>query len=171
MKTKLNSSGFTLLELVIVAMVFGIAASLAVPRFGQVMQKLKFKTEGKDVLSTLRLARSSAVSQREQFGVYFDCQLNEYILFHDRANPASFSFDPSQDSVISTNGFSKNVHLAYTSFPGFAVVFRPNGSASNSGYVSLYSSSEERYVGTMAIDVLASTGRVKLTYTDHTGDY
>jgi prepilin-type N-terminal cleavage/methylation domain-containing protein len=171
MRRELNNRGFTVLELTIVAVVVGIATTLAVPRFGQVMQKLKFKTEGKDVVSTLRLARSSAVSQREQFGVYFDCQLNEYILFYDRANPASFSFDPSQDSVISTKGFSKNVHLAYTSFPGFAVIFQPNGSASNSGYVSLYSSSEDHYIGTMAIDVLGSTGRVKLVYTEHSADY
>jgi hypothetical protein len=147
--------------------VFGLIASLAVPQFGQVMQKLKMKTAGRDVVSAMRLARSSAVSQKDQFGVYFDYETNQYTVFHDLANPASFTYDYGQDSVIATGEFPGHVHLGYVSFPAFCVVFRPNGSASNSGNVILYSYSEEQYLGFMTVDVLGSTGRVRLT----TGEY
>lgn len=168
MKRRLNHRGVTVLELTIGAVVIGIVASLAVPRFGQVMQKLKMKTAGRDVVSAMRLARSSAVSQKDQYGVYFDYETNQYLIFHDLANPASFTYDYGQDSVVARGEFSGDVSLGYVSFPAFCVVFRPNGSASNSGYLTIYSyNGEEQYLGYMTIDVLGSTGRVRLT----TGDY
>jgi type II secretory pathway pseudopilin PulG len=160
MKIKGNNRGITILEMVIIAVVVGISATLAVPRFGQVMEKLRFKTAGRDIVSSLRLARSSAVSQRSQFGVYFDMNSGQYIVFMDRANPGSFTYDAGADSDLVTKTLPPRVAYGYASFPNFAVVFRANGSASSSGAVYLYSC--EDYENPLSIDVLASTGRVKL---------
>jgi Tfp pilus assembly protein FimT len=162
MRMKLNNRGITVLEMAIVAVAIGVIAGLAVPRFGQVMQSLKLKTAGKDVLSSVRLSRSYAVSQKDQFGVYFDYESNQYLIFHDKANPASFSYDAGDDSVIITKTLPGNVHMGYVSFPGSVVIFKSNGSAANSGYVGIYSYNEDHFSGQMTIDVLGSTGRVKL---------
>jgi type II secretory pathway pseudopilin PulG len=160
MKIRGNNKGITILEMVIMAVVVGISATLAVPRFGQVMEKLRFKTAGRDIVSSLRLARSSAVSQRSQFGVYFNMNSGQYIVFMDKANPGSFTYDAGADSDVVTKTLPARVNYGYASFPNFAVVFRPNGSASSSGAVYLYSC--EDYGNPLSIDVLASTGRVKL---------
>jgi len=161
MNRRLNQKGLTVLELAIVAVVVGIISMLAIPQFGKVMERLKLKTAGRDVVSALRLARSSAVSQKDQFGVYFDYNSNQYVLFHDLANPSSFTYDVGSDSVIVTKDLPGNVNLGYISFPNLTVVFKPNGSAQASGQATLYSYGGEHY-GAMTIDVLGSTGRVKL---------
>ena len=84
------------------------------------------------------------------------------------ANPSSFTYDYGSDSVILTNTMPKKIHLGYDTFPNSAVVFRPNGSAASSGHVLLYSYSYgDEYLGLMAVDVLASTGRVKLLSDDY----
>jgi len=166
MTRRLNQKGLTILELTIVAVVVGIISMLAIPQFGKVMERLKLKTAGRDVVSALRLARSSAVSQKDQFGVYFDLNASQYVLFHDLANPSSFTYDLGSDSVIVTKTLPQTVHLGYISFPSFAVIFKPNGSAANSGHVGLYSYGEG-YGGYMTVDVLGSTGRVKLISVDY----
>ncbi|MCK4224838.1 MAG: GspH/FimT family pseudopilin [candidate division Zixibacteria bacterium] len=160
MSRRLNQKGLTLLELAIVAVAVGIISMLAIPQFGKVMERLKLKTAGRDIVSSLRLARSSAVSQKDQFGVYFDYNSNQYVLFHDVANPSSFTYDLGSDSVIVTKDLPGNVNLGYISFPNLTVVFKPNGSASYSGNVGIYCYGE--YSGYLAVDVLGSTGRVKL---------
>jgi prepilin-type N-terminal cleavage/methylation domain-containing protein len=165
MKIKNNNKGITLLELIIVAVVIGITATLAIPRFGQVMEKLKLKTAGRDIVSSLRLARSGAVSQRDQFGVYFDLNSKQFVLFKDLANPGSFTYDVGSDSDMVTKTLSGNVNFGYASFPNFTVIFKPNGSASSSGSVGIYSYGD--YYGSMTVNVLGSTGRVKLISGGH----
>lgn len=161
MKTK-NNKGITLLEMMIIAVVIGITSTLAIPRFGQVMEKLKLKTTGKDIVSSLRLARSSAVSQRDQFGIYFDLYSRQYVLFKDIANPSSFTYDAGSDSDMVTNTLSGNVNFGYSSFSNSVVIFKPNGSASSSGSVELYTYEDEGHYSSFTVDVLSSTGRVKL---------
>jgi Tfp pilus assembly protein FimT len=160
MKTKNNTKGITILEMMIIAVVIGITSALAIPRFGQVMDKLKLKTTGRDIVSDLRLVRSNAVSQKFQFGVYFDVNSSQYILFKDVANLSSFTYDAGSDSVIMTKTLPGDVNFGYTSFPNCAVIFKPNGSASSSGETQLYSYGE--YYNFLTVDVLGSTGRVKL---------
>ncbi len=166
MKTKNNNKGITILEMMIMAVIIGIASTLAIPRFGQVMEKLRLKTTGRDIVSALRLARSNAVSQRSQFGVYFDLNSREYVLYKDLANPGSFTYDAGADSDMVTKTLPGRVGFGYTSFPNFTVIFKPDGSASSSGLVELYSY-EEDYNGAFTVDVLGSTGRVKLILGSH----
>jgi Tfp pilus assembly protein FimT len=157
MKTKNNNKGMTILEMMIIAAIIGITSALAIPRFGQVMGKLKLKTAGRDIVSDLRLARSNAVSQKQQFGIYFNSNSNQYILFKDKNNPGDFTYDAGSDSDMVTGTLPHNVGFSSISFPNYVVIFKPDGSASNSGSVRLYSSA-----GSFTVDVLSSTGRVKL---------
>lgn len=160
MKIRNNDKGVTILELLIITVIIGITAALAVPEFDQAMDRLRLKSAGRDIVSYMRLARSHAVSQRDQFGIYFDPNSREFVLFKDLANPSAFTYDVGSDSDMVTQTLPSHVNFGSTSFPNFAVIFRPDGSASSSGTVQLYS--EEDYYGSYTVDVLSSTGRVKL---------
>ena len=94
------------------------------------------------------------------------CNSNQSVLFHDLANPSSFTYDPGLDTVIVTKTLPGTVNFASTSFPNYVVIFKPNGSVSASGQVALYSAGED-YFGYVAVDVLGSTGRVKLIFGDY----
>jgi len=147
-----------MIELMIVAVAIGIFSAIAIPRFGKVMDRLKLKTSARDVTSVLRLARSNSVSQKRPYGVYFDVNNRQYVLFKDKVNLSSYTYDLG-DSAIKVNVLPENVNFGYASFNNSTVVFRPNGSASSSGMVDLYSYDIYDYLW---VDVLASTGRVKL---------
>ena len=162
---KRKEKGFTVLELVIVTVLVSLVAAIAVPRFNGAITKLKFKSAGRNIVSTLRLARASAISKRTQFGVYFNVENNQYVYYKDVQNLDSHTFD-SGDSVINTAILPVNLNFGYSTFNNDAVVFLPDGSASTSGFVALYLSENPDY---LMVDILASTGRVKME--KHAYDY
>lgn len=158
MRSLINKKGFTIIEVVIVAVLIGIISAIAIPRFGKVMTKLKMKASGRDIISQLRLARSYAVSQKEPFGVYFDTENNQFLLFKDLVSLSSQTYD-SGDSTIKTFTLPGDINFSYSSFNNDVVIFKANGSASSTGSVDLYS---EKVYDYLMIDVLASTGRARM---------
>jgi prepilin-type N-terminal cleavage/methylation domain-containing protein len=151
-------SGFTFIELMIVVVIIGVFAAMAIPRFGKIMDGFNLKTSGRDIISSLRLARSYAITQKYQFGIYFDPETNQYILFKDISTPGSYIYD-GNDSAMQTQTLPHNVDFTYTSFSDNVVIFKPNGSASATGSVELRSEGVNDHI---TVDVLASTGRVKM---------
>lgn len=165
MTQKAKQKGFTIMELVIVAVIISIGAALAVPKFHGVISRLRFKSTGRNIVSTLRLARANAVSKRAQFGVYFDLEDREYVFYKDIQNLDSYAFNPG-DSIITLVTLAPNLSFDQTSFENGAVVFFSDGAASSTGSVDLCMTDEYDY---LTIDILASTGRVKLI--KHSHDY
>jgi len=160
MRHKKNSKGITLLELVIVVVTLGVIVAMAAPRFGEILPRLKFKSKSRDIVSDMRLAKSNAIAQRTQFGLYFDYSQNGYVLFQDKVNPDLLTYEVG-DSVIKTVSLGQDVFLYYVSFDNNTVVFRADGSANSSGSATI----ARDQGGELAdINVLASTGRVRLTF-------
>jgi type IV fimbrial biogenesis protein FimT len=58
-----HSAGFTLLEMIIVATVLFVLATIALPNYVQFVRNQRVKTASFDVFSTLLLARSEAVTR------------------------------------------------------------------------------------------------------------
>jgi len=158
-----NQSGVTLIELTIVAVLVGVLAAMAVPKWLEYLPQMRTKTAVRDTISTLREARSLAISRKTDYGVYFDVYDGNYTLFANTADPANQAFS-DEDSVITRNDVGLEVHMNYTSFPNNCVVFDPNGAASGTGTVMVNSGN---YQSMYTIEVLQATGRVKL----HEGYY
>lgn len=159
MLIKKNQKGFSLIEMIIVVVIIGLMATLAVSQFDKFFRQQKLKSAGRELLSDLRLARSYAVARRGQYGIYFNQNARQYILFKDIVNPSNYTYDVG-DSAIKTISLPAIFSLSNCTFPNTAVVYLSTGSASSSGTVDLYISELAKY---MRADVLASTGRVKLT--------
>ena len=154
-----KQTGFTFIEMMIVVVVIGVMATLAVGQFDKFFRQQRLEAAGKDLLSDLRLARSYAVSRRAQYGIYFDQNARQYVLFKDVVNPSNYTYDVG-DSVVKTISLSSIFSLNNCTFPNTAVLYLSTGSASSSGTVDIYNSELAKY---MRADVLASTGRVRLT--------
>jgi len=162
MKTLKNKKGITLTELMAVVVIIGIVSAMAVPRFSTTVSRLKFRSAARNMVSKLRLARSHAITNKQQCGVYVDGDEKTLTLFLDTNNPAGFSYDSGSDSILAVdtlpNGF---IHLS-TDFGSPSIVYFPNGSASSTGNVWFLSYTEDDNVNFGSIEVLAATGRTKM---------
>ncbi len=156
-----NACGVTLVEMMTIAVLIGIISAMAMPHFDATIKRLKFRTIARHMLSDLRLARSLAISNKQQIGVCFNADLHRMTLFLDRQNPTSFSFETG-DSVIKVDSLPRDFVYCNTTFGNPSIVYRPNGSASSTGYLHFmaYDNSDYMFIG--SLDVLASTGRTKM---------
>lgn len=157
--TNRRIAGFTMMEMVIVVVILGVIAALAIPSFLSYMPKLRAKAEARDIVSQLRLARSKAVAERRPYGVSFDLESKTVQLFGDTDNPSAQLFSVS-DSLVECDTVGSDVSLVSCTFANSCVVFNSTGAASTSGDLQVVTSDGSIL---MAINVLASTGRVRLT--------
>lgn len=155
-----RQAGFTIIEMMVVIVIIGIVASLTAPSFINMMPRLKLKSEARTNLNYLRLARSRAISENNQFGIYFDTYNDNFVYFKDTHDVQYAYYLEDQDTLIEGPiAMSSNVSYLNCTFMSNCVIFYSNGSASTSGSIDVINSeSDDSYT----ISVLASTGRVKL---------
>ncbi len=152
-----KKSGYTMMEMMVILVIVGVISAMAVPGFLLMMPRLKLRADARANLNYLRIARSKAVAENRQFGVFFDSGTRQAILFADINDPASAMYDDGADSVIErTEVLSQNVIYDASTFTGDCVVFYPSGSASASGSIQVLDSANGR---SYTLSVLASTGR------------
>lgn len=158
---KNNSHGFTLIEMMITVVIVGIMAGLAVPQFGPAYDRMKMRAASRDLTSDFRLARSLAISSKDQFGLFFDATAKTVTLFRDKTNPALFKFETS-DSIISVDTLPAEFVWIGTDCTNDVMAFKPNGSAGFGGGGNIWALAlSEDAVCLSTTNVLASTGRVQ----------
>ena len=110
----------------------------------------------------IRLARSSSISSKVQYGVQFNTVDYTATLFKDIVNPAANSFDLG-DSVVKVLDLPPEFSYMSTDLGGDVLVFQPNGSAgfTGGGNIVCLAQSED-LIAISQISVLASTGRIKI---------
>ena len=152
-----KETGVTMMELMVVAVVVGLMAALAVPSFLNYSSKMEAKSTARNIVSTLRMARSKAISERVKYGVFFDAGNRRYTFFKDQNGNDQYD---AGGELINQVTLDRDVNYGANSFTNTTVVFKTDGGASSSGDMQILPGSGGF---TYNINVLASTGRVKLT--------
>ncbi len=160
-KTKRAQSGITLIEIMITAVIIGLVTSLAAPHFTTAWERQNFRSGGRALVSKLKVARSYAVSNKTQFGVWLGEEERTVTVFKDVQNLGGLTFDAG-DSVISVDTLTEQFDVVASDCANNVIMFNPNGSAdfNGGGFIYLVGSTEST-VGIVTCDVLASTGRVQ----------
>ncbi len=154
-----RTAGFTMLEMMIIVVIIGIAAAMAVPSFYNTIPRLKARTEARNILNFIRLARSKAVSGGAQYGVYVDTDNRRYILFKDTLNPAQMIYNDGDSVVVGPEILDSDVVLTNSTFANNCVIFLPTGGASQSGSFTLDNTDGG---SSYTVSVLSSTGKSKM---------
>jgi Tfp pilus assembly protein FimT len=154
-----GSAGFTMLEMAIIVVIIGIVAAMAVPSLFSAIPRLKARAEARSMLNFVRLARSKAVSDGAQYGVYYDANTRQYILFKDTVNPAQVMYNTGDSVVVGPETLDPDVVLTNSTFSSNSVIFMPTGGANQSGSFTLDTTDGG---SSYTVSVLSSTGKSKL---------
>jgi type IV fimbrial biogenesis protein FimT len=149
MKT-LKKNGFSLLELMIVVAVMAIVTAIALPRLGNYLAERRLNGAAQTVMADLMMARQKAVSQNNQFKVFFTSNHGYTILDDDNGDGAITTGEAVEAKDI--RGDYYDVTFTATADP----VFSSRGTA----FGTTVTLTSARTGGSRCVRV-ASTGRVK----------
>jgi len=161
----MKNSGFSLIEMIVVLLITGLAIALVTPSLSHFSSTVELKAATKKISAILRYYRSEAINQGKVYQVFFDSDLNEV-----RAQPAASIDEKGENEKKEENiplkkySLPKEIHIKevkvnspqYPSdFP--TIEFYSNG-GSNGGEITLDSENRPGY----KIEVNLLTGIVKV---------
>ncbi|MBI5266686.1 MAG: prepilin-type N-terminal cleavage/methylation domain-containing protein [candidate division Zixibacteria bacterium] len=156
-----TSGGFTLVELMITVVIIGIVTGMAVPKFNVTVDRMKMRSGVGRLTSDLRLARSMAISNKDQYGLLFDMSKRTITLFRDKISPASYSFEFG-DSIVRVDTLPPEFLWIWSDCANQVVTFKPNGTSGFVGGGNVWALGLTQKVVCISWNsVLASTGRVQ----------
>ncbi len=163
-KFRLKSQhGITLIELMSAVVIVGIVAAMAAPRMGIAYERMQLRSKNKEIISTFKVARSQAITDKLPHGLKIDGNDRTITYFQDLINPGSMTFE-SGDSVISIDTLPSMFNYLATDCANSTIIFEPNGSASFSGGGNVdVMGYADHAVSIMNLNVLGSTGKVQET--------
>ncbi len=156
---KNNEKAFTMVEILIVAVIIGIMVTIAIPRMDFVFSKNKLRTSTSSVTQSLYLARMKAVNDGEEYGVQFSESGAINVVKYPYGTPELFG----PTSVLEEGITFKNI-----TFVDWLVVFNPFGQLDKdclptgdlTGTIILYSSDTQ---DSTRVEVTFITGRIRET--------
>lgn len=152
-----HSKGFTMIELLVAVVVFGILTAMAVPNFLSWISKYNLKAAADELYSNMQFARLSAVKQNKEWALVFDTTNGIYYVCSDDGDGDWTTLDVNQDIertvVLSDHAqdiafgmgnATKNVTLTGGTFASGAV-FGPRGTCGSEGYIYLTNDTGRAY--------------------------
>ena len=129
-----NSSGFTLIELIIAMAVFAILAAIAIPNYIGWLPKRHLQSSAVAVQAAINLAKITAIRENTDVVLTFDPANESYLAFIDTDE------DGSQDTgerTIRNKRMSPGINLQSTTLTDDKLTFNSRGLADAGGDITL----------------------------------
>lgn len=151
-----SHKGFTLVEIMIVLVIMGIMAAIAVPNLKTYMAQRRLNGAVRQVFGDLMAARQRAITENRNIGVVFSSNNHSYTIFADTDNDG---IADSGEAVLQTRDIYPDYYDVWVDGQGRLVAFYPNGMGRNPEINFGLSGQTARSIH---IDV-STAGRIKIT--------
>ena len=147
-------NGFTLLEIILVVLIMGLAAAIAIPPFLRFLPGMRLKGASRQVMGDLMDARMEAVKQNNRFRILV-LDEHRYKILDDDNNNGSEDTGTETSKTIDIQENYNDVTFNYTGSPP-AITFGPKGTATELNTITVQNSSGSKSVS------VSVAGRVKI---------
>ncbi|MFQ5777591.1 MAG: GspH/FimT family pseudopilin [Terriglobia bacterium] len=142
-----RQAGFSMLELVVVMIIFLILIAAAIPNVTQFVRAYRAEQAARQVVSDLQSGRMRALSENVRYRMRFPVPGNMYFL--DRRNPATLVWEQQANFTLPPNA-------AFTA--GVNPAFLPSGETRNPGLITILTQA-----GYTRSVIVSGGGSVRLT--------
>jgi len=119
---------FSLIELLLVVVILGIIASLAIPNFSQTYSSLQMQETAKNISYLMRYTQSQAIIRQRYFRLEFDEPNKEYRITRRAGEESENKTEESFERIAGRNGRAFHIPEELTlETPKPFVEFYPNG--------------------------------------------
>ena len=149
-----KANGFSLVELMIVIVIFGIMMTLSVPSFSRFLQTWKLHGEVDQMAAALRTARSAAVMKNINAVFQFDMNQGNYFYFEDDDRDGTRDSGEYRSAMFA---LTPGIHFDSQTLGGTVVTFGPKGNTAQSGSILLENGLEKQ----RRVTIFGGTGNIR----------
>ena len=133
-----NSSGFSMIELIIVVMLIGIFTAMALTRTNTGLTTIREQIAIDQITNDIDLARSMAFARNEPITIIFDKNQESYGVYNGLGIIKDFPNSNSDGIISLDNSYLRNLDIKEVSFGGSAnLQFQPLGDPVSGGTIEL----------------------------------
>ena len=133
-----NSSGFSMIELIIVVMLIGIFTAMALTRTDTGLTTIREQIAIDQITNDIDLARSMAFARNEAITIMFDINQESYGVYNGLGIIKDFPNSNSDGIISLDNSYLRNLDIKEVSFGGSAnLQFQPLGDPVSGGTIEL----------------------------------
>ena len=133
-----NSSGFSMIELIIVVMLIGIFTAMALTRTNTGLTTIREQIAIDQITNDIDLARSMAFARNEVITIIFDKNQESYGVYNGLGIIKDFPNSNSDGIISLDNSYLRNLDIKEVSFGGSAnLQFQPLGDPVSGGTIEL----------------------------------
>jgi len=151
-----HNDGFSLVELMVVIVIFGIMTAVALPGFNKFMRSLDLNNQVQVTASMLRVARQRAITENNTYRIWYDWFARDFGWWDDDNSDFVFVWGEKFTMPQSKAAWIAVAQSGGNPMTSFWTTFSPDGSASQS--FTLIFTNSDGY--SRSLSVIRPTGMV-----------